>query len=210
MSYKYICQFRRGWKWDADPETGRPRDDWAEYEKKPDDERRDPLAGEIVIEYDNGVPRLKIGDGINKFSDLPYISVDSFILPSQSTITIVPDKWMRLDYDNKIIDSNGNVIGADGNISEEGYYEVDEDGNIIDADKKLVEKRYVQFVKVANATVTPSSKVDIQISPSDLVIFGEKDATFTAINAGGCVRICVVGQKPANSYTFNVTVTEVV
>ena len=187
MSRRYICQLRRGWKWDADPETGLPRDDWAEYEKRPDDERLDPLPGELVLEYDNGVPRLKIGDGINKFSALPYMSVDSFILPSRATTTIVPDKWMRLDYDDKIIDSNGNVVGADGNISEEGYYEVDEEGNIVDADEKLVENRYVQFVNVTNATVAPNSMVDIQLSPSDLAIFREKEIAFTAINAGGHV-----------------------
>lgn len=83
---KYIFQLRRGWKWDKDPETGLPRDDWAEYEKKPKTERMDPLAGELVVEYDNGIPRLKIGNGEDPFSALPYMSVDSFILPTPASV----------------------------------------------------------------------------------------------------------------------------
>lgn len=85
---KYIFQLRRGWKWDSDPDTGLPRDDWATYDEKPDGERIDPLAGELVVEYDNGTPRLKIGDGEHKFGELPYMSVDSFILPTPTTINL--------------------------------------------------------------------------------------------------------------------------
>ena len=169
-----------------------------------------PQAGELVVEYDNGIPRLKIGDGIQEFSALPYMSVDSFILPTQATITITPDKWMYVDCDGYIIDVNGNIVDIDETVTTEGYYEIDEDGKIIDDEEKIVKNRYVQFVKVDNATVTANSKVDIQPSPSDLTVFREKDLTFTAINAGGHVRICVVGQKPENQYTFSATVTEVV
>lgn len=204
---KYIFQLRRGWKWDVDPTTGEPRDDWSDYEKQ--DNHIKPLEGELVLEYDNGIPRLKIGDGEREFSALPYMSVDSFILPTQATVTISPDKWMSLDCDGRIIDTNGNIVDVDETIIEKGYYKVDEEGNVID-EEKIVKNRYVQFVEVVNATVTPNSKIDIQPSPSDLTVFREKDLTFTAINAGGHVRICVVGQKPANQYTFSATVTEVV
>lgn len=69
---KHVFKLRRGWKDDA---TG--RDDWKEYESQEDHMK--PLAGELVLEYDNGVPRLKIGDGEKEFSALPYMSVDSFI-----------------------------------------------------------------------------------------------------------------------------------
>lgn len=200
---KYLFQLRRGWKDDA---TG--RDDWASYEAQTGHIK--PLEGELVLEYDNGIPRLKIGDGIREFSALPYMSVDSFILPTKATITITPDNWMRVDCDSNIIDSNGNIVGVDGNIVEYGRYEIGEDGNLIDNDGKLIDKRYVQFVDVLNATVTPNSQIDIQISPSDLSVFREKDLAFTAINAGGHVRVCVVGQKPSNQYTFEVTITEVV
>ena len=83
---RYIQQLRRGWKDDA---TG--RNDWLEYEKKSDHIK--PLEGELVLEYDNGIPRLKIGDGVREFSQLPYMSVDSFVLPTSISVTIYADKW---------------------------------------------------------------------------------------------------------------------
>lgn len=85
---KYIHQLRRGWKDDATD-----RNDWLEYEKKQDHIK--PLEGELVLEYDNGIPRLKIGDGIREFSELPYMSVDSFVLPTSASVTIYADKWTQ-------------------------------------------------------------------------------------------------------------------
>lgn len=85
---KHVFQLRRGWK---DDTTG--RDDWKTYELQPDHMK--PLAGELVLEYDNGVPRLKIGDGEKEFSALPYMSVDSFILPKPISVTIYADKWVQ-------------------------------------------------------------------------------------------------------------------
>ena len=169
---KYIFQLRRGRK-ETDQNGNIIRDDWADYEAKADHIK--PLEGELVLEYDNGIPRLKIGDGINEFSTLPYMSVDSFILPTPASITIYPDKWEQAK---------------------------DDEGN-------LIEKRYYQYVDVDNAIITPNSKIDLQPKPEDLVIFHEKDLTFTAVNSGGKVRVCVIGQKPTNQYTMQVTVTEV-
>lgn len=83
---KYIQQLRRGRKIDSEN-----RDDWATYERQPDHIK--PLEGELVLEYDNGIPRLKIGDGISEFSELPYMSIDSFVLPTSSSITIYADRW---------------------------------------------------------------------------------------------------------------------
>jgi hypothetical protein len=57
--------------------------------------------------------------------------------------------------------------------------------------------------------ITPNSKIDLQPHPDDLLIFHEKDLAFTAVNSGGQVRICVIGQKPTRQYTFSATVTEV-
>ena len=170
---KYTFQLRRGWKWDKDPATGEPRDDWAEYEGRADYVK--PMEGELVLEYDNGTPRLKIGDGIRKFSELPYMSVDSFILPTSASITLLPEEW------KPVLDDGGDPI----------------------------EYRFYQSVTVNNAVITPNSKVDLQPSPADLAIFHEKDITFTAINAGGNVRVCLVGQKPTQTYTIQATVTEV-
>lgn len=92
MANKYVFQLRRGWK---DDSTG--RDDWATYESKSDHMK--PLEGELVLEYDNGVPRLKIGDGIREFSALPYMSVDSFILPTPATVHLGTE-WIQ-DADNR-------------------------------------------------------------------------------------------------------------
>lgn len=166
---QYISQMRRGIKDDA---SG--RDDWAEYEMLPDHKK--PLEGELVLEYDNGIPRLKIGNGIDEFSALPYMSVDSFILPTAASVTLMPDKWYP------VLDENDEEIPG----------------------------RYYQSVNVNNAIITPNSKVDLQPTPEQLAIFHEKDLTFTAVNRGGNVRICIVGQKPTNKYTINATITEVV
>jgi hypothetical protein len=85
---RYIQQLRRGWKDDA---TG--RNDWETYEDKPDHQK--PLEGELVLEYDNGIPRLKIGDGVREFSELPYMSIDSFIMPTPASVTIYANKWVQ-------------------------------------------------------------------------------------------------------------------
>lgn len=92
MADKFIYQLRRGWKDDV---TG--RDDWAAYEGI--DGHIKPLEGELVLEYDNGMPRLKIGDGINEFSELKYMSVDSFILPKPALIHL-STKWTQ-DSDDR-------------------------------------------------------------------------------------------------------------
>jgi hypothetical protein len=91
-------QLRRGWKYDTDPKTGQPRDDWAKYtEEKP--KEAIPLPGELVLEYDNGIPRLKIGDGIHTFAELDYMSVDSFILPRQASVYLDATKWEKASDD---------------------------------------------------------------------------------------------------------------
>ena len=168
MAIKYSFQLRRGVK---DDTIG--RDDWANYNSP--NGAHIPLEGELVLEYDNGVPRLKIGNGKDPFSALPYMSVDSFILPTPASITLLPDEWQP------VLDENNNPI----------------------------EHRYYQSVTVNNAVVTPNSKVDLQPSPEQLAVFHEKDIAFTAINRGGNVRVCVVGQKPTSKYTMQATVTEV-
>lgn len=85
---KHIYSLRRGWKDDA---TG--RNDWVAYETQ--ENHMKPLEGELVLEYDNGIPRLKIGDGIHEFSELPYMSIDSFVLPTPISVTIYADKWVQ-------------------------------------------------------------------------------------------------------------------
>lgn len=115
MANKYVFQLRRGWKWDVDPITGSPRDDWATYEDKPDHMK--PLEGELVLEYDNGVPRLKIGDGIREFSALPYMSVDSFILPTPAYVHLGTE-WIQ-DADNRyyqIVEVQNTIITPNSKV----------------------------------------------------------------------------------------------
>lgn len=57
--------------------------------------------------------------------------------------------------------------------------------------------------------VTANSKVDIQLSPSDLVTLKEKQITFTTVNDGGTVSVHAIGQKPEQDYTIYATITEV-
>jgi hypothetical protein len=156
---RYIYQLRRGWKDDV-------RDDWAAYEAQ--EGHIKPLAGELVIEYDHGTPRLKIGDGISEFSQLPYMSVDSFIMPTPSSITLYADQWQQAE-----------------------------------------DKRWYQIVTVENATITYRSKVDLQPSSEQLVIFHEKDLAFVAEQEDGVVYVYCIGQVPTNDYTLQSVVTEV-
>ena len=79
-----------------------------------------PLDGELVLEYDNGVPRLKIGNGKDKYGDLSYMSTDSFVLPKSISITLYADKWKEeLDSDgNPIINSFSQVVTVtNGNVT---------------------------------------------------------------------------------------------
>lgn len=105
---KYLFQLRRGWK-EVDENGNIIRDDWAEYEEK--ENHMKPLEGELVLEYDNGIPRLKIGNGVDEFSALPYMSVDSFILPKPISVTLYADKWEQL-------------LNEDGEAVADTYYQV--------------------------------------------------------------------------------------
>ena len=41
------------------------------------------------------MPRLKIGNGKNKYGELPYMSADSFVMPKPISVTIYADKWAQ-------------------------------------------------------------------------------------------------------------------
>lgn len=57
--------------------------------------------------------------------------------------------------------------------------------------------------------VTENSQVDLTPSVQDLLIFYEKDLSFVTENDNGTVTVYAIGQKPANDYTIQVTITEV-
>lgn len=66
---------------------------------------------------------------------------------------------------------------------------------------------YSQVVDIDG--VTENSQVDLTPSVEQLAIFYEKDLTFVTENAKGVVTVYVIGQKPQNDYTIQVTITEV-
>lgn len=59
-----IVQVRRGTK-----------EQWIEYENTKPTEAM-PLAGELVVEFDEGKIKAKIGNGINSYSNLPYVGLN--------------------------------------------------------------------------------------------------------------------------------------
>lgn len=70
------------------------------------------------------------------------------------------------------------------------------------------EKMWYQEVVVANATITEYSKIDLQPSAEQLLVFYEKDLTFVTENYGGTVTVFCIGQKPENNYVIQATITE--
>ena len=69
------------------------------------------------------------------------------------------------------------------------------------------ENLYHQVVTIEG--VTENSQVDLTPDVQQLAIFYEKDITFVTENANGIVTVYVIGQKPANDYTIQATITEV-
>ena len=67
---------------------------------------------------------------------------------------------------------------------------------------------YSQVVNIDG--VTENSQVDLTPDIHQLAVFYEKDLAFVTENEGGVVTVYVIGQKPANDYTIQVTITEVV
>ena len=93
-----------------------------------------------------------------------------------------------------------NILGGDTNWTPE---------NVVDANGNIIGVRYGQVVDVNNANITPNSKVDLQISSEQMVIFHKKDLAFVAENEDGVVTIYCIGDVPENDYQIQATVTEV-
>ena len=69
------------------------------------------------------------------------------------------------------------------------------------------ESPYSQVVQIDG--ITERSQVTPTPSVEQLVIFHDKDIAFVAENEDGVVTMYVVGQKPTNDYTMQVTIREV-
>lgn len=66
---------------------------------------------------------------------------------------------------------------------------------------------YSQVVEIEG--VTEYSQVDLTPDVEQLAVFYNKDITFVTENEDGVVTVYVIGQKPENDYTIQVTITEV-
>lgn len=66
---------------------------------------------------------------------------------------------------------------------------------------------YTQVVEIAG--VTALSQVDLKPSAEQLEVFHDKDIAFTVVNEDGVVTVSLVGDKPVNDYTMQVSITEV-
>jgi len=94
-----------------------------------------------------------------------------------------------------------NILGGADNWTAE---------DVEDSNGNKIGSRYGQVVNVNNAVITPNSKVDLQITSEQMVIFHEKDLAFVAENDGGVITIYCIGSIPQNDYAIQAVVTEVV
>lgn len=69
------------------------------------------------------------------------------------------------------------------------------------------ESPYSQTVDIAG--VTEYSQVDLKPSIEQLAIFHDKDLAFVTENEDGVVTVYALGDKPANDYIIQVSITEV-
>ena len=166
---KHIFQLRRGWK-ETDSDGNVTRNDWETYDNRTD--YIIPLAGELVVEYDNGIPRLKIGDGEHKFSELPYISVDSFILPKPISVTLYADRWQQA-ADNRyyqIVEVNNARITSNSKVDLQPSPE--QLGIFHEKDLAFVTENESGIVSVFCVGQVPQNDYTIQATVTEVIIDG--------------------------------------
>lgn len=146
--------------------------------------------GETEEFYDTGV-RAQAGSTVY-VGDNPSEDADVWIDPDGEVVEYAT-KADLLDLANKVAPSPASItIYADRWEQDEG------------------ETMWHQEVVVANATITPYSKVDIQLSAEQIAIFYEKDLAFVTENDGGKVTVYSIGRVPENDYILQATVSEVI
>lgn len=112
-------------------------------------------------------------------------------------------KPIRKEIEELAIPSSAyiNILGGADNWEAEDV--TDSSGNVIGV-------RYGQTVNLNNAVITENSKVDLQITSEQMVIFYQKDLAFVTENDDGVVTVYCVGNIPENDYKIQAIVTEVV
>ena len=102
---------------------------------------------------------------------------------------------------NYMEDGIVNALAKSGSVATIGTV------NLISADWVGDGHLFSQVVSIAG--VTENSQVDLTPSVEQLLVFYEKDLTFVTENDNGVVTVFVIGQKPQNDYTIQVSMTVV-
>ena len=101
------------------------------------------------------------------------------------------------------------ILGGEENWISEDI--TDNSGNVIGSRYGQVVHDYNNMIfNIDNAVITPNSKVDLQITSEQMVVFYEKSLAFIAENDDGVVTVYCVGSIPKNNYTVRAVVTEVI
>ena len=132
-----------------------------------------PLEGELVLEYTaSGIPRLKIGNGVDDYSKLPYMSVDSFVAPKPTYLSLYKDNWEETFGGDHFQDVTDQLSGK---VTE---------NSMINLQPTLNQLRYLRKEKVVLSTTNSNGKIkvyaigekpkhdyeDIQITITEVVI----------------------------------------
>jgi hypothetical protein len=161
----------------------------------------------IIFHYDEDTGDLSYSsDGI--LLDKQYVSDNGFATKDD----------IVLKRDERLITNDKTVIGAINEVASRFIVSVTIKGGadnwiaepVADSNGVEIGYRYGQKVTVANANITPHSKVDLQLSSVQAVIFQNKSLAFVTENDDGEVTVYCVGAIPENDYTIQVTVTEVI
>ncbi len=124
---------------------------------------------------------------------------------------------------------NSGVYVGSGDMPDECNVQIDPDGEVLTIEQ-IIKKALAQINKISSVTlyanqwvgasspysqvvtisgVTKNSKIDLNPTVEQLNIFHTKDLAFVVGNNNGIITVYCVGQKPANDYTMQVTITEV-
>lgn len=129
------------------------------------------------------------------------------------------DGWYEIDSDGNIRKiATSDDIASLSDIYQKKFATINIKGgidnwvseDIKDGSGNVVGSRYGQIVEVKNATITPNSKVDMQITSEQMVVFYEKSLAFVAENEDAVITVYCVGGVPENDYVVQAIVTEVV
>lgn len=121
--------------------------------------------------------------------------------PPEGADVWVNPKGVRLDYVTReeMLEMTNKVAPSPASVTlYKDRWESNADGTM-----------WYQEVVVANADITPYSKVDLQLSAEQIAIFYEKDLAFVAENDNKVITVYSIGRKPENDYVIQATVSEV-